>query len=249
MAFGKSYLSASMIKKRLFIFFLMISGTGLFAQDNLTAIPLGEPEFKPFLTVGAGMSYSVINNRKEVRGKYKPGINTNLTFYTSPWFALSGDYTYFFKHDASPAFEDIHSWNTELNGNLIMGMGQSDFRFKAVFGVSYLNWQATYVGPTLNDQSDYYYGMPLTQEWIAGNLGCGLSKNLGRDFIASFDFRTRMTSEKRDLIGISDTAFMFGFAWHVRNINDAEIKTDDYPNRKTTKGKAGRQYKWLKKRR
>lgn len=238
-----------MMKKRFVLFLLLLSGFSLSAQDVQNAIPLGaQKKFKPYFTAGAGMSWAVINNRKEVKGKYKPGLNANLAFYSSPWFALSADFNSFFNHDASPSFENISSWNTELNGNLIMGVGQTNLKFKAIFGLSYLSWRATFIGPTLNDQSKFYYGMPLHQQWIAGNLGCGVSQNIGTYFIASFDFRTRFTSEKRDLIGVSDTAFLLGCAWQIHGGKDRENEKENSAKRKTTNGKSGRQYKWLKKR-
>lgn len=234
------------MKRLLLLIFAGFTGISLAAQESHTAIVPGKKTFRPFLAVNTGLSYSVINNRKEVRGNYKPGITGGLSFYTSPWFALSGDYTWFFPHDASPAFVDIHSWNSEFNCNFIMGIGKTDMKFKALFGVSYMNWKGTFIGPSLNDNNKYYYGLVVDQHWVAGNLGCGISHTIKGNFIAGLDFRTRFASEKRDLVSISDTAFNLGLTWQMRG-SSADMKNNPDAHRKTTKAHSNRLYKWMKK--
>lgn len=247
------------MKKVLLLSLLVILGAaGLRAQNEnevYTAIPLGnnpaetpKEVFKPYLSLGGGLSFAVINNRKEVRGLYKPGIHAGMMYHTSRWFALSADFTQFFRHNSSPAFVDISAWNTEVNGNLLMDIGQTNLRFKAMFGLSYLNWLATYIGPSLRDKNTWYYGMPIRQEWIAANLGCGVMQDINPRLTLAFDFRTRFASEDLDLIGISDTAFMAGLYWRPQRLNKKEEQPDNSARRKTTTGRSPRQYKWLKKR-
>jgi hypothetical protein len=229
------------------LFFLSLIASPVFGQETKTGISTSRKVFKPYLAGGMSLSYSVINNRKEPRGQYKPGVNVNANFYTSPWFSVSGEYTWFFTHSASPAFENIHSWNTEVNGNVLMGIGQTSLMFKALFGVSYMNWSGTFIGPSLNDNNKYSYGMVVKQDWIAGNLGCGMLHPLNKNINASFDFRMRFASEKNDLLSISDTAFLLGIQWKITDSEEDVRKKSSKGKRKTSGGRSGRMYKWLKK--
>lgn len=216
------------------------------AQGNHTAKPA---KFKKHLAPGAAFSYSVINNRKEIRGQYKPGINVNVNYYTRSWFSWSAEYSWFFPHNSSPGLTDINAWNAELNGNLEMGMPATQLKFRTTFGVSYLDWRGTYTGPTLIDKNTYYYGARLRQNWVAGNLGCGFSHPIGSQFTGLFDFRIRVTSQERDLVSISDTAFLFGVKWQPFAAAGGTGDKEGNAKRKGTSGKKSRVYKWLKNRR
>lgn len=231
---------------RFLLFQVLLFSVSLSAQQTYTGITPGQKTFRSYLAVGVAGSYSVINNRKEVRGQYKPGVNVNAAWFTSPWFCFSADYTSFFPHNASPAFENIRSWNTELNGNLIMNVGDSKLCFKTLFGVSYMSWQGTFIGPSLNDNNKYYYGLLVKQDWVAANLGCGFTHTITGNLNASFDFRMRFASEKKDLISISDTGFFLGVQWQVKG-HPYDGDDNHKARRKTTKGRPGRLYKWMKK--
>jgi hypothetical protein len=220
-----------------------------FAQESHTGISTTPPKFKKHLAPGAAFAYAVINNRLEVRGQYKAGINFNLNYYTKPWFYWSAEYSYFFPHNSSPGLANIHAWNTELNGNFQMSMAESDLMFKFIFGLSYLNWQGTYVGPDLVDNSSWYYGKLIKQDWVAGNLGVGFSHKIGKQFIGYGDFRFRFATEKKDLISISDTAFLFGLKWEP-NFNGKNERGNKQQGGKKSNPKNGsnRHYHWLQKR-
>jgi hypothetical protein len=236
-----------MLKKGFFLL-LFFCPLLLTAQTQVEGISLGEKPFKPYLTVGGGPSWSVINNRREVRGLYKPGLNVNTRVFTSRWFALSADYTWFFPHASSPAFTEIKSWNTEVNANLYMNIGQTRLLFKILFGLQYMEWEGTYVGPTLNDNNKYRYGMRVGQDWLAANMGYGMMYPINSRLVMDFDFRMRFTSEKKDLIGISDTGFFLSGSYRFGHVDSEGHNSNSNAHRKTTKGRAGRQYKWLKKR-
>ncbi|MGL5888781.1 MAG: hypothetical protein ACRC3B_02780, partial [Bacteroidia bacterium] len=99
------------------------------AIDSVAQPVIRPVKWKPQLMPGAAFSYAVINNRKEIRGLYKPGINFSLFYLHRPWFGVSAEYTYHFLHPAAPAIDNIRSWNADLNGNLIMKLGESDLFF------------------------------------------------------------------------------------------------------------------------
>ena len=221
-------------------------GAGI-AQTEKKSSPtkLSPASFDRYLSIGGGTSWSVINNRKETRGQYKMGFNGHAAWHTSPWFSVSADYTWFLPHHSSPAFNDIKSWNSELNGNLSMAIGQSDLLFKTMFGLSYMEWEGTYVGPSLNDNNKYYYGLLVEQSWVGANLGCGLSYSINRNLAATFDYRLRFASEKRDLFSISDTGFFLSLDWKFRGPENLETDQTG-KKRKPAKNRHGRIYKWLK---
>lgn len=197
------------------------------------------PKFKRHFAYSSSFSYSVINNRKEIRGQYKPGVNFGLGYYTHPWFYWSAEYTRFFKHNTSPGFDNIYAWNTELNGNLLMGTATSDMKFRFVFGLSYLDWAGTYVGPDVVDDKSWYIGKLIEQNWLAGTIGFGFAHPIGSYFNGYADFRMRFTSQDKDLIGISDTAFNFGVQFNPYSVDT---------KKKSKNARPSRIYRWLKRR-
>lgn len=212
------------------------------------------------LAIAASFDYAVINNVKEVRGAYKPGINGRLIYNPRPFFALSGEYTHHFRHNTAPALENISSWNADLNTHFIMQVGESDLKFSAILGVDLLDWRGTYVGPSLNDNNTYYYGLVLRDNWIAANMGFGFNHDFGKRFNGFGEFKVRMTSEsKDDLFGVRDAAFNFGVRFNFLEIQrqtsnsdnvDAKTATDKNKgkNSKSRRHKiAGRKYNWLPK--
>ncbi len=227
------------------LIFCAVFGISAVAQESQPAKP---EKFKKHLDPGAAFSYSVINNRKEIRGQYKPGINVSVNYHTRPWFSWSAEYSWFFPHNSSPGLIDINAWNAELNGNLEMGMRATQLKFRTTFGVSYLDWRGTYTGPTLIDKNTYFYGARLRQNWIAGNLGVGFGHRITDEFTGHIDFRIRFTSEKRDLVSISDTAFLFGVQWQPFTGGSATGDRQGNAKRKGSSGKKARVYKWLKNR-
>ncbi|MDQ3111416.1 MAG: hypothetical protein M3R17_16135 [Bacteroidota bacterium] len=233
------------MKKYLLFFISLVCFSCLIAQDpanNKVGFTSGKPKapsFKKHFALSSAFSYSVINNRKELRGQYKPGVNVGLNLYTRPWFYWSAEYTYFFLHNSSPGLADINSWNTELNGNLLMGSATSDMKFRFVFGLSYLSWQGTFVGPDVVDDKTWYIGKVIYQDWVAGNIGVGFGHPIGSRFNGYADFRLRFASQAKDLVSISDTAFNFGIQFNPYSVDKKKKSKNAHPSRI---------YRWLKKR-
>lgn len=212
------------------------------------------------LGVAASFDYAVINNVKEVRGAYKPGFNMRLIYNPRPFFALSGEFTTHARHNSAPALDNITAWNADLNTHFIMQVGESDLKFAAILGVGMLDWKGTYVGPSLNDNNTYYYGLVLRDSWIAANMGFGFNHDFGKRFNGFGEFKVRMTSQgKDDLFGVRDAAFNFGVRFNFLEIqkqsdnrNGSTVKNGD-PNAKGKTDKtrrrkiAGRKYNWLPK--
>lgn len=231
-----------MVKRYVTSLLLLTTSVAAFAQRNTSTSKL---------SVAGAFDYSVVNNHKEVRGYYKPGFNGRLMFQPRSYFAFSGEFTYHFPHNTAPSLEDVRSWNADLNGHFILDVGESDLKFMAIFGLDFLNWSGTYVGPTLNDNNKYYYGMRLQQKWVAGNLGFGFNHDIGRRINGFGEFKVRFTSEgKDDLFGVADAGFNFGLRV---NLLEIDHKTDDKSKAKQGSGnehrhrKPGRMYKWLPK--
>ncbi|GAB4142162.1 MAG: hypothetical protein Fur0041_17310 [Bacteroidia bacterium] len=229
---------------------ILISGLteNIHAQPVVSAVVPAPPRFRKSVLIGASYTWSVINNRKEIRGQYKPGFNAGLTLNMKPWFAITADYTYHFVHASSPSLDNIRSWNADINGNMIMQIGESDLYFRAIFGLSYLNWKGTFVGPSLNDNNKYYVGLVIPQEWVAFNLGCGVSHYVYKSITGFSDFKMRFTSEKGDLLSISDTAFSLGLRYRIPGKSVKSSDNKPKSGRGRNKGGPGYQYKWLKKR-
>ncbi len=256
----------TMLRIGLLVFGLVFSGQVL-AQNEVDGYvpPPRAPRAKPFrpsLQVGAAFAYSVINNRKEVRGLYKPGIDLRLFAQLRPAFGLSLAYTHHIKHNSSPALEDIYAYNFDLDGHLIMRVGESDLFFSALFGLNYLNWRGTYVGPTLNDNNQYYFGLVIKQPWFGANMGIGCQHVLWRSITGFGEFRMRFVTVDADLLSISDTAFRFGIRSPLaygkskkRTGNGSDVGSSDTKDGKggnakgkDNNGKSKGKYNWLKKR-
>ncbi len=224
------------------IFTIFLCFGFLKAQNTKAAIVPAKPyvpKFRKHLAVSSAFSYSVINNRKEIRGQYKPGINVGIGFYTKPWFYWSGEYSYFFKHNSSPGFENINAWNTEFNGNMLMGTTTNDLKFRFLFGLTYMQWKGTFVGPDVTDDKTWYIGKLIEQNWVGGNLGAGFSHPFGKCFNGYADFRMRFASQDKDLISISDTSINLGIQFNPYSFEKQKKSKSAHPSRL---------YRWLKKR-
>lgn len=224
------------------------------------------PKWKPKIMPGAALSFAVINNRQEVRGLYKPGLNLSLFYLHRQWFGISGEYTHHFRHDAAPAIANIDSWNADLNGYLIMRIGESETFFNAIFGVGYMYWNGVYVGPNSahTDFANFTYGMNIRQTWIGGNLGAGFSYQLTKRVNGYANFKVQFASGEKELLAISDTGFQFGVRADItprdksRDVAQEDKKgqgislndrsTQYKAKKKGVKGKSKYQYRWLKKR-
>ncbi|MCA6362474.1 MAG: hypothetical protein IM638_05515 [Bacteroidetes bacterium] len=224
------------------------------------------PKWKPKLMPGAAISFAVINNRQEVRGLYKPGVNMNLLYLHRPWFGISGEFTHHFRHDAAPAIARIDSWNADLNGYLIMRIGESETFFNAIFGVGYMYWNGVYVGPNSahTDFANFTYGMNIRQTWVGGNLGAGFSYQLTKRLNGYANFKVQFASGGNDFVSISDTGFQFGVRADLskkdksldaaskdqkdRGIALNDRSTSYKAKKKGAKGKSKWKYRWLKRR-
>lgn len=247
-------------------------GLSVSAQTGNNPAPIGTTTssakgYKQKLMPGVAFAYAVVNNRKEIRGQYKPGVNFSLYYLPRPWFALVGEYSWYFPHASFPALENIRSYNADLNGHVNMRIGESDLFFHTLFGLTYLNWEGTYIGPSSSfvDNNSYEYGALLKQQWIGVNLGCGFHHHFGKRIVGYGDFRVRFASEKVDLFSISDTAFQFGIRIDLgkdsdRKPRDKNAQTDEIASqdanssketstRKSKKPKSKGIYRWVKKRR
>jgi hypothetical protein len=230
---------------------------GLHADSSTMLKP---QKYQQKLMVGTSFAYAVINNRKEIRGQYKPGINASLYYLPRPWFAVVGEYTWYVPHISFPALENIRSWNADLNGHLNMRIGESDLFFHALFGINYLNWRGKYIGPAsfFADDNSYTYGATLRQQWIGVNLGCGFNHPIGKRVTGYADFRVRFVSESVDLFSISDTGFQFGIRVNlIDETSDKDrkkmtekaitVRESSHSRSKSKRPKGKRIYRWLKK--
>lgn len=201
----------------------------------------------------AGYTYAVINNRYEVKGQYKSGLNAGLVFRFGQWFAIEAMFSRYQRHTAT-SLDDIQAWTADLNGQLSMRIGQSDLYFRTVFGAGYVDWKGYYVGPNLNDNYHYYIGKLLNDKFYTGNLGCGFSHYFFRQRLEGFgDFRLRVAGDRRVLFTISDTQFIFGMRYALVNKSKPKDKVkenqkDGDASKKPNHDKRRKVYKWLKNR-
>lgn len=232
--------------KPAFSVLVLILSTHFLYSQTVTGIVPKKDKFHPYLSVGVGASWSVIDNRMEIRDALKPGISYKLAIHTKPWFYWSAEYTKFKIHEAHPAITGIHSWNSELNGNMLFNFGRSDLKFKTNFGVGMMDWYGTYIGPSWNDNKNYYIGMQLTDHWIYGTLGCGVEHEIGRYFSASADFRMRFASKNKEMVSICDTGFFIGASYNLRKTLPPAARNSTSAHSKNNNKKKSRIYKWLK---
>lgn len=200
------------------------------------------------LALQGAYSFAVINNRFENKGLYKSGINVGLVYRMTNWFAWEGSFTHHVRHDAV-SLDNIQAWNADLNGQLSMKIGESDMYFRTIFGIGYVDWKGYYVGPNLNDNYHYYFGKLLNERFFTGNLGWGFSHMFMKQRLEGFgDFRLRIAGDKRVLFSITDTAFMFGLRYSIVTREKDEDGKTVKANRKSSRNKKSRMYKWLKNR-
>lgn len=197
--------------------------------------------------IHAAYNYAVIDNKYEVRGQYKSGIQGGLVYRFGQWFAIEGSFTRFRRHE-SFSLTDIQAWTADLNGNLSMRIGESDMYFRSVFGIGYVDWKGIYIGPNLNDNNRYYYGMLLNDRFYSGNFGCGFSHFFMKQRIEGFgDFKLRFAGDKKVGLVIIDTHFVFGLRYSLTGSQKDSDKSGN-AKRKPNSEKKRRVYKWMKER-
>lgn len=195
--------------------------------------------------------YGVINNRYEVERQYKSGIGVGLVYRGGQWFSISAVFSKFSRHDVL-SLDDCQAWTVDVDGQLSMRLGESDLYFRMIYGVGYTDWKGYYVGPNLNDNSHYYYGMLLKDQFYTANIGWGFSHFFMRQRLEGFsDFRLKFAADPRVMFSIRDTQFHIGVRYALTSGNakekNAREKTDNSSaNRKTNREKSRRVYKWMK---
>lgn len=240
----KNSLIAGLILSLLFV-------GGIRAQVVVQGISTGveKPVLKPSRgwNIHAAYSYAVINNRYEIKGQYKSGFNAGMVYRFGQWFAVEGTFSRYLRHTAT-SLDNIQSWTADVNGQLSMRIGQSDLYFRTVFGMGYVDWKGTYIGPNLNDNYHYFIGIILKDKFYTGNLGCGFSHYFCKQRLEGFgDFRIRFAKDPRVLFTISDTQFLFGVRYSLKR-QVSENGIDGNASRKTNSDKRRKVYKWLKNR-
>jgi hypothetical protein len=249
--------------KGLFTGLFLLSCAMLNSQEVVQAIGTGAPdELTPQRgwNLQAGYTYAVVNNRFEIKGQYKSGVNVGLVYRFGQWFALEGSFSRYQRH-AAFSLDDIQSWTADLNAQLSMRIGESDLYFRTVFGGGYVDWKGYYIGPNLNDNNHYYIGKLLKDKFYTFNLGCGFSHYFFRQRMEGFgDFRMRVASDKRVMFTIADTQFLFGIRYSLvgkdRNRTDqryvngngssANGNKNSNASRKGNREKKRKVYKWMK---
>lgn len=229
--------------------FAIVFTSPVFGQ-TVTGISTGSaPMQKPIRgwNIHATYNYGVINNKYEVRGQYKSGIEGGIVYRFGQWFAIEGSLTRYKRHN-SFSLNDVQAWTADLNGNLSMRMGESDMYFRTVFGMGYVDWKGIYVGPNLNDNYTYYYGMMINDRFYTGNFGCGFSHFFMKQRVEGFgDFRMRFAGDKKVGLVIIDTHFVFGLRYSLTKAPDESEKTGN-AKRKPNNEKKRKVYKWMKER-
>jgi hypothetical protein len=224
-------------KLTLFYFLFLFSGPLVHGQDN-------GPAFRRFTSIGCGISYAPTNSWQE--NKLVPGIHTMLGFHLNRFFYIETASNYYFVHNSIPAFKNIHAWNLELNGHIILPITKTGF-FRILLGTTYLEWKGIYSGKGLNGSHPYKEGDLLYTKFFAGNIGVGFTKQIGkRSFIDLSE--TMRISAQDNKYGLSDISLQLGYRYALQFGNDdsSESKTHKL---KTEKGIAKGKYKWMKKKR
>lgn len=225
------------IKKPILVFFLfLVSGTLVHGQENTTA-------FRPFTSIGCGITYAAINSWKE--NKLKPGIHTMVGFHLTRFFYVEGASNYYFVHKSIPSFQNIHAWNLELNGHITLPITESG-SFNLLIGATYLEWKGTYSGSGLNGSSTYNEGDLIYTKGFEGNIGVGYTRKIGkRSFIDLSE--TMRISGQDNKYGLSDISLQLGYRFVPQFKKPDEESNARKP--KTEKGIAKGKYRWMKKKR
>jgi hypothetical protein len=201
-------------------------------------------DFRPFFSYGLRYYYSTINNWQELPSTHlHSGIGATVAFQFRPFFYVEAASTVFLPHHSIPSFDNVHSWNQELNGNFVLPFGDETGCIRAFFGIAHLDWKGNYTGHGLNGSTPYVPGLLLKYQFLEGTIGLGFTKMIGDDFFIDFDIRMRVASED-NVYGLTETALHLGF----RFAPQLKINTDDTETKKpkTESGMPGRKYKWLK---
>ena len=225
--------------RKLFLFYLLFlcSGPLVHGQNNVTA-------FRRFASMGCGISYAPTNSWQE--NKLVPGIHTMLGFHLNRFFYIETASNYYFVHNSIPAFRNIHAWNLELNGYIILPITKTGF-FRIVLGTTYLEWKGIYSGKGLNGSHPYTEGDLLSNKFFEGNIGLGFTKQIGkRSFIDLSE--TMRISAQDDKYGLSDISLQLGYRYALQFEKDDRSESN-MRKPKTEKGIAKGKYKWMKKKR
>ncbi|HET6991068.1 MAG TPA: hypothetical protein VFJ43_07080, partial [Bacteroidia bacterium] len=142
---------------------------------------------------------------------------------------------------------NIYSWNTELNGHIMLPMDNGTGYFKILLGAAYLDWKGNYTGIGLNGAYTYHKGDLIHYKFLEGNIGVGFTQQIGDRSFIDFAFTIRISSEDHRY-GLTDTSFQLKYRF-APEFNEKEKSDSENENVKTENGIPKGKYKWLKKKR
>ncbi|MEO5643419.1 MAG: hypothetical protein ABIQ40_14815 [Bacteroidia bacterium] len=227
------------MKRLFFLYYLILfSIFNARAQENLAPIR--------FFSIGAGITYSSINSWQEnAERKLNPGIQAKLSYQFNPNFNIEMASDFFFVHNSNPSFKNIHSWNQEINGNIVLPTNpQTGFRVS--LGISYLDWKGYYTGSGLNGNTHYHAGEIIQDKYFQGNIGLGLTHKIGNRSFIDLGEVMRFSSTK-NRVGLSDISLQLGYGFILQTPKNISKGKDN--NKTKGKGIGKGKYKWLKKKR
>lgn len=210
--------------------------------------------YRPFISFGVGVSYASINNWQEsTRLHLNPGVRAIMTFQLKELFSLDASTSIFAKHNSLPVFENIHSWNAELNGNIMLPLENGTGYFKVLVGAAYLDWKGIYSGVGLKGRNSYQDGDLIHYKFVEGNIGMGFTQQIGNRSFLDFALILRVSSNEKNY-GITDTSLELGYRFAPRFgkkeiPGSGKLSETNTKKTKTEHGIPKGKYKWLKKKR
>lgn len=167
-------------------------------------------------SLSTGVNLSTINTEKDFVTRPRAGLNIRAGSYLTKSVFLSGEFTYFKKHDATIFIKDIRSNAYELNAHFLSNLVGYSTRFYFITGmavqtrknniVAYDATKPVLVQVSSIPEKSIYYGM---------NLGFGFSQAFNRINLFA-DFKYRMSTTAINVpINIIDIGYQMGLRFDI----------------------------------
>lgn len=227
------------------LFAVFLCGT---SQQILASNSRGERDSVVTVFAGGGMAFSSINMRLEPFEQFKSGWNARAGFRLRRRIGMTTEYTYQFIHSAEPAWQNIHTTNTDVNLNyLYFNVGNTNTKFYAITGACFQYWKGQYKGPAAvnQDNLDYKPGDIQIYRWTSMNLGMGFEQYYNHfGLFGEFKFRFGKNTPS-DTFGIVDVCATVGAKINLIRIGNSG-KTDSSSKTRNKRHRiASKQYHWF----
>lgn len=201
--------------------------------------PAAEPEWNaPRFQFTAGLVASSIDLSRYIYYERIRGFHASVVTQIKESFFISTEYSNFPMHAAPAAWNDIHTYKTDVNAHFSFALTESNARIYALLGIDRHVWNGRFTGITSLDQlaTGLQKGTYAQLKRWGINAGFGFTQPLYENISIIGDFRFNFSTPNGDIhfhapasgpkneFGIMDVMTTFGVTYDIPKLQKSKKK-------------------------